>query len=469
MSGRIELLCLGTGKGATAVYTDHPSTAYVVLLDGYPVMMLDMGIGATRSALHHCRGVLPEVVYISHNHLDHSGELPVVVSTEAARGNRLRVVAAPDVMRRLVEHRMAEYHDSLTAASRKVSDLAEFVEAAPWDGTSSSRPTPVVGDFSVLPVLAQHSERCYGAILFYKDRPILGFGADSGYDRSYFVHMMMAPTVILDCRGGQGTYDHASFDDVYDFITSLPPHSTRFLLSHYGHDADADGPPQEMFAPMRNVLMLRRGDVVPLLTGHPRGTGGIVVDSPYEGMPGVGVITTPPPAPMRPPPSNVATTPPSSSSRPVGYGSRPMMMTPPMPQRGDTSALGATSVSPPPKHYHYRLPGQRTPEHHLMGPTASSAIPMTARKIFVHSNEDKTVPGVMVPLQSVRTLQQLKLRVSEMLPNVKPLKGLYTATGRAVGDVDELSHMQELVAVKHAGRPFDPTDLPRGFKITHFR
>lgn len=446
--GRIDLICLGTGKGDTAVYSGHPSTAYAILLDSFPVLLLDLGLGVTRSALHLCHGVLPEVFYISHNHLDSCAELPIVVSVESAKaGKKLRVIAAPEVLRRLLNHRFAEYHDAMAMRSKQLSDLAEFVECP------EGEMTPLVGDFSLVAVPSQHSEKCYGCILFYKDRPILSYGADSGFDHTFYTKLLTSsPSVILDCRDGPGTYDHASYEEVHTFLRSMPPTNATVYLSHYGADVAREGPPANLFGQMRNVATLVTGDVICLLQSD-------IVQSPYAQWRGL---------------------------LPSRTHHQPSMASPPRSRRdlvlSPAYATNISSATEPPRHqdpirpenvlrqYTYRLPGQRAAvEHHTLTTSQAYqwAVPNAAKKIYVFSNEDKSASPCMVPLYNIRTMQQLKLKVSELIPTIKPLRTFHTLSGRTIQHVEELEHMQEVVVVKHAGSPFDLMDLPRGLRISH--
>ena len=53
-------------------------------------------------------GSVPDNIYISHNHTDHSAELPVLLAVERQKGRQLKLFAEAEVMVRLQEHRLHE-------------------------------------------------------------------------------------------------------------------------------------------------------------------------------------------------------------------------------------------------------------------------------------------------------------------------------------------------------------------------
>ena len=94
----LSVCCLGTGRGATAVWEGEPSSAVALLFDGRPVLLVDVGFGVVR-ACRHWLGTVPDTILVTHNHSDHAAELPVVLPLAAAAGRRPRVIAAPQYTR----------------------------------------------------------------------------------------------------------------------------------------------------------------------------------------------------------------------------------------------------------------------------------------------------------------------------------------------------------------------------------
>jgi ribonuclease BN (tRNA processing enzyme) len=109
----VSILFLGVGAGATCVYSREPSSSFVLLRGGTePLLLCDVGLGVTAACLN-LLGSMPAAMYVSHNHTDHSGELPVVVAAEgtaaAGAGRPLPAVYAhPIVMAELRTHRLRE-------------------------------------------------------------------------------------------------------------------------------------------------------------------------------------------------------------------------------------------------------------------------------------------------------------------------------------------------------------------------
>jgi ribonuclease BN (tRNA processing enzyme) len=132
----LDVVVLGVGAGATAVFHGEASSSFVICQRGQPILLLDavscclprctvhrqdmsdtegsyidtcalQGLGAVSACIRHT-GSIPDHIYISHNHTDHSGELPVLLAVERQRGRRLNLYAEAGVMGRLTEHRLHE-------------------------------------------------------------------------------------------------------------------------------------------------------------------------------------------------------------------------------------------------------------------------------------------------------------------------------------------------------------------------
>jgi hypothetical protein len=117
---------------------------------------------------------LPEAVYVSHNHTDHAGELPVVLAVERAKGRKLRLCAQHDVLARLTAHRLHELQSTgrgvdyfCTTVSLEAAQPAVVVELA--RGSS----------LRMCPLLSRHAELCYGGVLLLDEDPLLGWTVSS--------------------------------------------------------------------------------------------------------------------------------------------------------------------------------------------------------------------------------------------------------------------------------------------------
>lgn len=219
----LSVCCLGTGRGATAVWEGEPSSAVALLFDGRPVLLVDVGFGVVR-ACRHWLGTVPDTILITHNHSDHAAELPVVLPLAAAAGRRPRVIAAPAVVERLQRHRLHE----LRSTGRPLADFCELVAA---DG-----PVTLAEGLTITLLRARHSEPSCGFMLWDGDRPLLAYGGDSAFSTAYYARLFEAPTVILDARA-TGNAEHAGFGAVAAYIAAYP--DTVVRITGYGTRAQA--------------------------------------------------------------------------------------------------------------------------------------------------------------------------------------------------------------------------------------
>ncbi|MFQ3658297.1 MAG: MBL fold metallo-hydrolase [Anaerolineae bacterium] len=213
----LELVCLGTGHGTSHALEGLPSTAFVVQRAGEPWLLVDCGTGVIRSTLAQV-GKLPRTLFITHNHLDHSGELPYVAK---ALGGRPRVLAHPDVIELLQTVRL---HDAPTDQERMIAQI-DWVAA-----DEQSQITLEEGwRFTLHP--AQHGYTCCGFVLWRDEQPLFSYSADSGYNAAYYDFLSRAPIMIVDARPNGGQY-HASFAEVETFAAAHPRHTLRVV--HHG-------------------------------------------------------------------------------------------------------------------------------------------------------------------------------------------------------------------------------------------
>lgn len=240
MSDRPFLLPLGTGAGATTVLYGDPSTSFAILLGGECRLLVDLGYGVARQALHFLKA-LPTKVYISHNHSDHSGDLPVAVLRSASEGRPFTIWSAPEVARRLQEHRLHEFHEAGTFPE----DLAV------WIATPEKIETAIDEDFSLIPHRGRHSETSFGFVLRFRGETVLGFSADSGFCEELYAHLLEAPVLVLDARP-EGSAEHAGFTEIEGLMRSHP--DKNIFITHYGRPDEAP----------EHLRHLRLGEVVEL-------------------------------------------------------------------------------------------------------------------------------------------------------------------------------------------------------------
>lgn len=220
----ITLMPLGTGKGATAVYEGEPSSSFVIKVNSECRLWVDTGLGVSPHVIKAC-GSVPKNIFISHNHSDHAGELPVLLIVQQAFRQKLRVISGPEVNERLVSHRIAE----LYSTGLKADQLADWVVAPEGEKVK------VDDDLSLVSYKGKHSEVSYGFVLFFRGSPVLAFTGDSGFDNSFYQKLAVAPTLVLDARKG-ATAEHAGFDEVHAFEKTT---KSRVFVGHYGKASEA--------------------------------------------------------------------------------------------------------------------------------------------------------------------------------------------------------------------------------------
>ena len=236
----LSLLCLGTGRGATAVYDGEPSSAAALLADGEPILLVDAGFGVVR-ACKRTFGYVPQTILITHNHSDHAAELPVILAAESDRGRRPRVIAAWDVAERLRTHRLHE----LESTSQPLSYFCDLHEATP------SEPIALTDTLFITLLSTRHSEPCFGFILEEHGRAIFAYGGDSASDPDYYDQLWAAPRVVIDARS-KANAEHAGFDEVAAYCADRP--ARELWITGYGR---AEQAPADLRA-------LRVGDTINL-------------------------------------------------------------------------------------------------------------------------------------------------------------------------------------------------------------
>jgi ribonuclease BN (tRNA processing enzyme) len=241
---RIDLVCLGVGKGESYVMRGRPSTGFVLKVDGRPELLVDCGAGIALSYKRNIGGSFPPRVYISHNHIDHTGDLPIAVGY--LDGDSPAVLGHRDVLDIVRQHR---FHDAPETQERVTKRVA-------WITSDDAGVLEVVGAVSMQLFKTRHSYVCYGFMLLVSGREILGYSADSPYDEILFQRVTRAPVAILDGRD-RGNFDHASLEEIDRFARKAPQCS--IYVAHY------EGTDYEFRS--SNVHLLREGDCLPLASG----------------------------------------------------------------------------------------------------------------------------------------------------------------------------------------------------------
>jgi ribonuclease BN (tRNA processing enzyme) len=220
----------------------QPSSSFALRVGGDPLLLVDCGLGVVQACKRHLGGV-PRHLYLTHNHADHTGELPdiLVFFQPHVYGHR-------DVLNIVRTHRL---HDSPQNQAELIAS-ATWVEADAEERLHLRLALPVALTMQVF--RSPHSYLCYGFVLSYAGRPVLGYTGDSGYDEAYYAAITQAPTVVIDAREGS-PHDHGPFEAVDAYAGRVP--ACTFWAIHHG------GSQYRPAAP--NLRLLEEGMVVPLL------------------------------------------------------------------------------------------------------------------------------------------------------------------------------------------------------------
>lgn len=210
--------CLGVGRGATNFLNGDPSTAYVLKKDDIPVLFLDMGAGVGRSAAKLLGDNVPKALYISHNHSDHTGDLPVFIAKH--RGVPITLLGHKNILDIVREHRLHELPSVGVNPDQDINYL-------PGDLNNPIK----YDDLEIHMLRSDHAYECYGFVLKISGAPILGWTADSCFDAQIYAAVSQAPIAIVHGRD-RPSGDHAAFDEIGAFAEATP--ATCFYVAHYG-------------------------------------------------------------------------------------------------------------------------------------------------------------------------------------------------------------------------------------------
>ena len=217
MSHKLKVLIVGVSGGAGYVYERDCSSSFIILKNEQPLCLVDLGLGVT-AKLHELGYEIPPNVIITHNHTDHSGELPVVARVEHAKGRPLKILSEPQVAERLKHHRLAEHLELFSA-----DELVDWVSADEGRFFLDE-------EYFITFHATQHSELCFGFVLSQLTpsgaKAVLGYTADSGAFAPLYAQMESCSVAIFDARP-KGNAWHAGFDEVAPYMGD-----GRYILGH---------------------------------------------------------------------------------------------------------------------------------------------------------------------------------------------------------------------------------------------
>jgi ribonuclease BN (tRNA processing enzyme) len=238
---KIDVVCLGVGKGSTYVLKGEPSSAFAIRFNSELKILVDCGAGIALSCLRNLNGFIPNTIYISHNHMDHTGDLPVVLSTLSQGGKKPNILSHPDVAHLIQQHRLHPVPIDVLKQNYN------------WIMPDQDGVIVLGNDLSMQLVKSIHSYICYGFILYKGVCPILGYTADTDFDYEIYSMVTKAPVAIVSGRD-IGNDNHASFDEINEFAKNVA--SCSVFVTHYEQS--------DYIFSSSNVRFLREGEVIDL-------------------------------------------------------------------------------------------------------------------------------------------------------------------------------------------------------------
>jgi len=214
-NSKFELVVVGSGAGASYIYDGLTSSSFMLLCDGEPFCLVDLGLGVGRKVIEFF-GQFPKNIVITHNHSDHAGDLPVVLRVELAKQKKSKVFAAEPVVARLKQARVAEHLEQMSAEA--LSD---------WVGLNPTEKAEIGHGLTIEFYQGVHSELSFGFMIRDQDNQArLSYTGDSQFVEDLYQTLSVANVFIMDARPKHNAW-HASFDQVQDWLKS-----GAYILGH---------------------------------------------------------------------------------------------------------------------------------------------------------------------------------------------------------------------------------------------
>lgn len=483
------------------VWDGVPSASYAVCIDNEPILLIGCGFGVVQQCLKYFNTVPPDVFVFS-NRSHYAAELPVLLSVTAAEGRPRRVLSSAAVQGRLTGHRLAEVHQWLQRKQQSLDHLASFrevpqlgpVELSTMQRVEQSDPiamSAIAAEGIPLAKCPSIFARCFptattessaGLSLHLSSGELLfAFTGDSAPNGTWESLFGMPYAVVVTDGRPTATADHCSFRNVADATavsaSSSRLHATRrVLVGHYGSPADAPNnaaigtvalPAVESV--IVSQLISRDGRKMDTTTvsvqpenrnlSVPSSFSSSRPPSKVEQATGGGASFPLSPsdrsAPQRNPTQQKLSLPSESQSfriATVSSAARSKPTTLSTSTASAAAAVGNTGASPLP------VPSLGTNERYGAPTQQSSSAPL---RIYLFSNEDREQAGRLVMSDHYRSVQQLRMKASELL-GIKPVSDIYIVpSGDLLLTMDQLVAGSFLVVCRSDGERFSLLRLPR--------
>lgn len=239
----IDIVCLGVGAGATNVLKGLPSSAFVIRVNENPFILIDCGLGVVKSfsELFDLSNI-PERIYITHNHSDHTGDLPILLAIfQKIKKCKPIVYGDLEVIEIVKKYRMHE----LLLNGKTNNDYAT------WKTADSKHEINILENMKLVLFRSKHSYTCYGFHFLVNGIKILSYTGDSAYDEKIFSNISESNVIVVDGRD-IGSKEHASLQLIDKF--GKKNNDKEIYVLHY---ESTDFVPASS-----NVHLWKRGDII---------------------------------------------------------------------------------------------------------------------------------------------------------------------------------------------------------------
>lgn len=448
LTRRLSLVCLGTGHGASMVYDGVCSASYVLCFEHEPILLIGAGYGVAQQCLKYF-GKIPPDVFVFSNRSHYAAELPVLLGVEANEGTPLRLLSHSGVLSRIEAHRLAEVHQVMMLQRQLIDSLVNLQPVLPvaeWNRKDEAAEAHASGvvlqgcPFVTIRCFVTNTTEMSAGLLVYSSfaggAPLMAITGDCSYDATLFRELVHRfPVVVADGRKSSST-DHCSFEEVRE-AAQLDGCIARVCIGHYGTPADA---PENM-SPASPTTTLLEGTVLHVTIENEQGAHG----QQFKITVKVSLLST-----VRVPKDVVAEATVSTQ--------KPQPLEDRRGRQGNGSHHRTASLT-------RATPKAMKSSFHVdasleVAPSVSNAPSSSAKRIYVFSNEDKSAPGRLLMVQTFRSVQQVKLKIAELL-QLKPIGDLYLVpSGEMIFSLDQLHNGNYVVATKIGGEVFSLQSLP---------
>ena len=488
-SASLSVVCLGSSSVVASATSENSALSSVCLMEsGRPVLLIGVGSGVLRSCLERLPS-LPEAIFLPSMRICCAADLQAYLLLAAERRIHVKVFAASEVIDRVVDTLLD------VECSEVIGEFSEFLEVSPNVPTEirtavasladDGEPDPLnilmkecassISDEDMSSAIGSSESRGYNLIVLFNEVPVVGvlegpthveqlddfalsvrsasavavrrwrkcsdtqlrgfldLSSQSifllqGYDSG---RKQQAIAGCVDLQAGDAVVGDGDGEDVRDMAWVLVPQAAPRKLVTKGAKKKA--------APQRPAWNEDTSSPTTHGVRSPRQTSDGIVESPDE------------------------LNPERSRLRELGTATGGIL--------SSTSPRSALKRAPPAwldrwiKQHSGRFEEEdgftytgKVPEYQHRGDMFGLP-PAPPKKVFFFNFDEKLAPPVSLVISQSWSLEVIKRKVSAAL-NLRPLGQLVSLETGYVRSPTELVHMQQIVVLRHGGKPFSIYELP---------